>query len=171
LTAENAKLADDAAQLRRELEDLEQQNPVLSTSIATWENSLTASQESEEQQKVRNEQLHTTIDNLEGKLAAISAGDEMARRVAAASEAKEKLETENRELRKAMAAVQSRDAVDVLRRDNQGLHEQLKAREHELQELGEFAVEHRKLKDETASVLQSVREFGGRHPTTDGKER
>jgi chromosome segregation ATPase len=124
LAAENAKLADDAMQLRRELEDLEQQNTVLSTSIATWENSLTASQESEEQQKLRNEQLQTTIDNLEGKLVAISTGDEMARRVAAASEAKakakakEKLETENRELRKAMAAVQSPDAVDVLRREN-----------------------------------------------------
>jgi FtsZ-binding cell division protein ZapB len=44
LAAENAKLADDATQLRRELEDLEQQNIVLSTSIATWEKSLRASQ-------------------------------------------------------------------------------------------------------------------------------
>jgi hypothetical protein len=76
-----------------------------------------------------------------------------------------------------MAAVQSPDAVDVLRRENQGLHEQLKAQEHELQELGElgelgeFAEEHRKLKDETASLLQLVREFRRRHPTTDGKER
>jgi FtsZ-binding cell division protein ZapB len=139
LAAEKAKLADDATQLRREPEDLEQQNTVLSTSIATWENSLRASQESEEHQKLRNEQLQTTIDNLKGKLVAINAGDEIARRVAAASEAKGKSETENRELRKAMAAVQSPDAVDVLRRENQGLREQLKAQEHELQELGELA--------------------------------
>jgi hypothetical protein len=107
---------------------------------------------------LRNEQLQTTIDNLKGKLVAISTGDEMARRVAAVSEAKEKLETENRELRKAMAAVQSPDGVNVLRWENEGVHEQLKAQEHELQELGELgklAEEHRKLKDETASLLQS----------------